>query len=324
MQVQFNLILRSAHHTQAYLFTEGTKRNIKSHIKQYVLFCTKFNRNIVPADRDSLVAFFELFSLTASYDHLKNVYSSIKFLHKALNFPFIEEEFQVNTVLQSIKRKLAKVPFQVLPITPSILCSMYQYIKIENPADLALWCSFLVAFYCLFRKANVVPKSQSKFDPDKELSRAKITILEDDNVALIYSNFSKTNQFMNRDAVIPLCSNKVRALDPIYHLKMLMSHNIPANNPAFSYVKDNKIDFISYEKFTVRLKRLLDLAGYAPELYSGHSMRRGGCTLLFQLGCNPLIIQAIGDWKTDQYLKYCGLSFEQRWDAQLLMSSYTS
>ena len=159
MQVQFNLILRSAHNTQAYLFAEGTKRNIKSHIRQYVLFCTKFNRNIVPADRDSLVAFFELFSLTSSYDHLKNVYSSIKFLHKALNCPFIEEEFQVNTILQSVKRKLAKVPFQVLPITPSILCSMYNYINVENPADLALWCSFLVAFYCLFRKASVVPKS---------------------------------------------------------------------------------------------------------------------------------------------------------------------
>ena len=252
------------------------------------------------------------------------MYSSIKFLHKALNYQFIEEEFQVNTILQSVKRKLAKVPFQVLPITPDILRSIYNYISIDNPADLALWCSFLVAFYCLFRKANVVPKSQSNFDPAKELSCGKITILEEENVALVYSNFSKTNQFMNRDAVIPLCENKVRALDPIFHLKKLMCQNIPSNNPAFSFIKGNKIECITYGNFTVQLKRLLDLAGYAPELYSGHSMRRGGCTLLFQLGCSPLIIQAIGDWRTDQYLKYCGLSFDQRWNAQLHMSSSTA
>ena len=147
MQVQqeFNLVLQSAHKTQGFLFAPGTRRNIKSHIRQFVLFCCKFKRNIVPADRDTLVAFFELFSLSSSYEHLKNIYSSVKFLHKALNQPFIEDEFQVNTVLQSLKRKIARVPFQVLPITPKILCDLYNYIDINIPFDLALWSSYLVA-----------------------------------------------------------------------------------------------------------------------------------------------------------------------------------
>ena len=206
MQVQdeFDFLLNSARQTQGFLFAPGTRANIKSHIRQFVLFCCKFKRKIVPADRDTLVAFFELFSISASYDHLKNVYSSLKFLHKSLNQPFIEDEFQVNTILQSIKRKIAKVPFQVLPITTSILCDLYRLIDINIPSDLALWSSFLIAFYCLFRKANVAPKSLTNFDPVKELSRRKIVILEDENRALLYSNFSKTNQFMNRDAVIPL------------------------------------------------------------------------------------------------------------------------
>ena len=162
---QFNKILRSAHETQAFLFAPGTRKNIKSHIRQYVLFCIYFNCKIVPAERETLLAFFELFSLTATYEHLKNVHSSIKFLHKSLNKPFIEDEFQVHTILQSIKRKLAKTPFQVLPITPKILMDMYKFINIEKPLDLALWSCFLVAFYCLFRKANVVPKSFESFDP---------------------------------------------------------------------------------------------------------------------------------------------------------------
>ena len=108
---EFQLILNSAHRTQGFLFAPRTKKNIKSHIRQFVLFCVKYNRVVVPAEKDTLVAFFELFSLTASYDHLKNIYSSLKFLHKALNVEFIEDDFQVNTVLQSIKRKLARVPF---------------------------------------------------------------------------------------------------------------------------------------------------------------------------------------------------------------------
>ena len=266
-----------------------------------------------------MVAFFELFSLTASYDHLKNIYSSIKFLHKSLNKPFIEDEFQVNTILQSIKRKLAKTPFQVLPITPKILVDLYNYIDISKQADLALWSCFLVAFYCLFRKSNVAPKSFENFDPKKELSRQKIMVLDD--CALVYNTFSKTNQFMNRNAITPLCKHNVRALDPIYHLKLLFSSDLPPDCPAFSFVDGGKIKCITYTEFTSKLKELLELAGYSPGLYSGHSMRRGGATLLFQLGCNPLIIQAAGDWRSDQFLKYCGLSLEQRLHAQRLMCS---
>ena len=321
---EFQLILDSAHATQGFLFAPGTKKNIKSHIRQFILFCVKYKRVVVPAGRDTLVAFLELFSLTANYDHLKNVYSSIKFLHKALNQVFLEDEFQVNTVLQSIKRKYAEVPFQVLPITREILCSLYKHINIKEPEDLALWCSFLVAFYCLFRKANVAPKSLSGFDPVKELSRKKMKIIEAENVVLIYNNWSKTNQFMNREVVIPLCSNNIRALDPVFHLKELLSWDIADNMPAFSFVKNRQISCISYDRFTSKLKSLLDKAGYSPHLYSGHSMRRGGCSLLFQLGCSPLILQAIGDWRTDQFLKYCGLSLDQRWSAQLLMSTCIS
>ena len=197
---------------------------------------------------------------------------------------------------------------------------MYNFIDIEIPADLALWSSFLVTFYCLFRKANVAPKSISTFNPTKELSRKKFSILEND-IILVYSNFSKTNQFMNRDSVIPLVKNSCRALDPIFHLKKHFLQDFAADKPAFSYFENGSFKCITYDMFTKRLKNLLSLAGYSPDLYSGHSMRRGGSTLLFQLGCNPLLIQALGDWKTDQFLKYCGLSLDQRFSAQILMSS---
>ena len=278
----------------------------------------------MPADRDTLLAFFELFSVTASYNHLKNVYSSIKFLHKSLNYPFIEDEFQVDTVLQSIKRKIAKVPFQVLPITQKILIDMYNFIDLSKSCDLALWSSFLVSFYCLFRKASVVPKSLDNFNSHKELSRRKFCILDSENVVLVYSNFSKTNQFMNRDAIIPLVGHNVRALDPIFHLKKLLSVELSEDLPAFSYIDNGHLKCVTYMYFTKKLKSLLQLSGYSPDLYSGHSMRRGGATLLFQLNCDPLIIQALGDWSSDQYLKYLGLSFDQRFTAQKLMVSVTT
>ena len=129
---------------------------------------------------------------------------------------------------------------------------------------------------------------------------------------------------MNREVVIPLCENPVKALDPVGHIKQMLSWDISEDKPAFSFYSKGSLSCVTYDKFTVRLKSLLDQAGYSPDLYSGHSMRRGGCSLLFQLGCSPLVLQAIGDWKTNQFLKYCGLSFDQRWEAQCLMSSLVS
>ena len=213
----FENLLRSAHQTQAHLFAPGTRKNIKSHIRQFVLFCCHFKRQVVPASRETLVAFFELFSTTATYDHLKNVQSSIKFLHKALNVQYIEDDFQINTILQSIKRKLAKKPFQVLPITPRILLDLYKFIDIRKSSDLALWSSFLVSFYCLFRKANVVPKTLEKFDPSRELSRQKIMVLDD--CALVYKNFSKTNQFMSRSQFSLSVLTKILHLIRFYILR---------------------------------------------------------------------------------------------------------
>ena len=129
---------------------------------------------------------------------------------------------------------------------------------------------------------------------------------------------------MNRDSIIPLIEHPNRALDPIFHLKKLFSISLPDDVPAFSYLENGRLRCVTYVNFTKKLKSLLQLAGYSPELYSGHSMRRGGATLLFQLNCDPLVIQALGDWSSDQYLKYLGLSLDQRYAAQQLMVTATT
>ena len=121
-------------------------------------------------------------------------------------------------------------------------------------------------FYCLFRKGNVAHKSLATVNPIKELSRKKLVYLDDEKVVLVYNNWSKTNQFMNREIVIPLCQNSVRALDPVFHLKQLLEWDIDVYKAAFSYIEGGKLSSVSYDKFTKRLKSLLDQTGYFPDL----------------------------------------------------------
>ena len=83
---------------------------------------------------------------------------------------------------------MAKVPFQVLPITPQVLRDMYKHLDMNKKFDLALWCSFLISFYALLRKKDVVPETNNH-DSVKVISRRINKINLDKNMILLYIGF---------------------------------------------------------------------------------------------------------------------------------------
>ena len=310
--------------TQANTYAKGTRKNLRSAMKTFILFCVKFGRSFCPTDRNTLMSFAQFMSLTVGYGHIKNLFWGIKLMHNALDANFPEEDFQVDTTLKAIKRQLAGTPFQTLPITPEILKQLYLFVDITDPEQLANWCSILTGFRCLLRKSNLVPVSMDKFNPDSGLSRSKIMLPADKDVALVYLNWSKTNQFGNREMVIPMVADPVQALDPVFHLRLLFSTcNLPDHLPAFSFVKNGRIRCTTYDNFTTNLRKLLDTAGFRSKSYSGHSLRRGGASFLYSLGCDPILIQATGDWQSDCYQRYIFLSLDQRLEAQTKMATAT-
>ena len=66
---------------------------------------------------------------------------------------------------------------------------------------------------------------------------------------------------------------------------------------------------------------LLAQCGLPPELYSGHSFRRGGATFLFNLGADPITIKFCGDWLSDSYLNYVSVDLSSRLAAQTMIVS---
>ena len=317
----FSALLQSAVVTQSYMYAPDTAKNIKSHLRTYVIFCTYFNRCLIPADTDTLVAFCEMLSLTCGYPHIKHILSSVKLLHRTYNVDFIEHDFRVDCALQSLRRKLLRVPLQVFPITPKVLLAIHSFMDMNDPEDQALWSSFLVAFFCMFRKKSLIPESVQKFDTKTGLSRRKITVHKEQNLALIYANFSKVIQYGQREIVLPIVGIPGSPLDPVTSLYNLFEKNpVAADCPAFSFLKNGKMGVITYPGFTKRLKKLLQLSGFNPALYSGHSFRRGGATFLYNCGADAVMIKACGDWGSDCFLNYVWLSLDQRLKSQQLMA----
>ena len=292
-----------------------------SNIRTFFYFCTFFGLVALPADPETLCYFAELMALTVSFGHIKNILSSVKYLHAAYNLTYPVNDFGLDATPQGLKRKLARTPFQVLPITPDILRKIHSHLDLENKSDLALWCSFLLAFFCLFRKKNVCPES-SEPSNEKTLRRKHIEVDLETNIVHIYCNFSKTNQFGSSDLVIPVPGNADPKLDLVHHLSTLFALvDAEPDQPAFTYGTGK---FVHYKLFTQRLKSLLSSCGLDPSLYSGHSFRRGGASFLYQVGGSILQIMSSGDWSSNCFTRYLFLTEDERMEAQLLMSTAIS
>ena len=302
--------------TQRFKYSRKSASNVISGFRQFLYFTAHFGIEPLPAKENSIVLFLELMARTVGYNHLKHLLSSIKYIHLALNLEYPVGSFQIDTTLQGLKRRLAKVPFRVLPITPVILMQMYKFLNMDKTDDLALWCAYLTAFYGLLRKSSTVPERQR--DPySKSLLRRNIRVDENNNMVYLYLGYSKNNNFCTRDVIIPIPGNSNLALDLVRHLKKLFSVvDTPMDSPAFSFSKKQGV---TYSTFTSRLKRLLRLAGYDPDMYSGHSFRRGGATFLYNCGGTVFMVQASGDWSSQCFSRYLYLTEEQRFSAQVLM-----
>ena len=304
-------------------YAKGSRQNVLSHLRQLSIFCAAFKVSFLPVSRDTLLGFTELMSRTCGFNHISHVLSSIKFLHNYTGNEYPGDSFEFSVLFKGLRRKLAKPTKQALPITPEMLVLMYQHVNINHAKDLAHWTSFIFALRLLYRKSSIAPVSLAKFDCRTGLSREKARL--ETNVVLVYQNHSKTNQFMSTTRVIPLLPSSVRALDPVFHYcKLVNEHVVPQNYPAFSYIEAGVLRCVTHRSFTEYLKYLLVCIGVDPSKWSGHSFRRGGASLLYRLGSDPLTIQACGDWSSDTFLHYIEVSFHQLWAAQHTMSSFSS
>ena len=136
---------------------------------------------------------------------------------------------------------------------------------------------------------------------------------------LVYVNFSKTDQYARRFHCIPIPRNEDPALDLFRYVKLLYTRvNVDEDAPAMSY---SSTRFITHRTFTTKLKLWLTKAGLDPNLFSGHSFRRGGASYLYSIGGTTLMVQVMGDWRSQIFTRYLYLSLEDRQSAQSLIKS---
>lgn len=304
-------------------FASGSLKNLRLQWKTFVLFCLFFNCPFLPTNSNTVLCYLAFLSRSFKAPaSILNYINSVCNVHLCSGLPFdFHKSFEFNLAVKGLKRtKLHKVN-QVLPITPNILFKMASLMDFNYPSDTTYWAVFLLGFFLMARKSNLVPPSQAKFDVKKHLCRGDFIF--GDTGLVVMLKWSKTNQFGSKRLAIPLIAISNNPLCPVAALKR-MCELIPASpaSPAFIIPTKKGLVSLTYSTFTSRLRVLLANCGFDPSIYSGHSFRRGGASWAFEAGVAGELIQLHGDWASDAYLEYLHCNMETKCSVSQKMGEF--
>ena len=318
--MQLRLLKEDQQISSRHAFAHGTFKNIEVQWRTFLTFCVYFAFNYLPASLDTVCLYVQFLGRSfKSVDSIKNYLNGVRLLHvlNDFEFPFLQC-MPLKLTLRGLSRLNPHLPRKALPITPQILMQMYKFLDMDNPLDTTFWSLFLLAFFMMSRKSNLVPTSVSKFDKNKQLCRGDIVIKHDILVILI--KWSKTIQFGQRMLRIPISSIPGNILCPVTAYKNMI-RCVPArsNSPAFCKFILGKLVPITYLEFQNKLRSLINLTGRDAFCYSTHSFRRGGASFAFESNVSSELIQLHGDWRSDAYKTYLDFSLQQKLSVSQLM-----
>ena len=167
-------------------------------------------------------------------------------------------------------------------------------------------------FFLRSRKSNIIPNSVADFNPQKQLLRQGVKVLQGALVVLV--KWSKTNQFGYRLLKIPLTAIPGSVLCPVSAF-LNMIGLVPASDEDLAFglkgLGSHLVPLI-YGQLQGKIKGLIAKTGREQDLYSSHSFRRGGCSWAFKSGVSTDLIQHHGDWFFDCYKNYLMSDFGEK------------
>jgi hypothetical protein len=283
---------------------ESTKTTYRSQLRTFFRFCLYFGRPSLPADQDTLKGYIAFLARSLNPSSLPGYLNVIRILHVSagLKNPF-SGNWELDMIKRGVTRKLGRPPVQKLPITLAIMRKIFVLLDFSLASDLAFWAAALVAFYGLLRKNTLLPSCVGS-DSLAFLLRKDVADFTVHSFMLVIRQ-TKTIQFGQRLLKIPFVSCLDEDVCPVsFLLKHVVGSPLPGDSPLFNYCEDGKVWSWTGASFVGYLKNCLNRVGFPEGSYSGHSFRRGGCSMCFEAGLSVTDIKLRGDWRSNSFEKY--------------------
>jgi integrase len=253
-------------------------------------------------------------SYSAGYKTIKLYLNGVRLFYISRNMPNpLADNYQHKQHMESLRRIKGDISKPKLPITVTELLWLAAACDATSPADVAFTVAALIAFFAFLRKSNVTTGVQQSDDITHALLAGDVVIDNDTYTLWITLRCTKTIQFGERKLYIPIAGMRGSPIDPIAWWKLhLRSSALPrkADAHAFAYQVKGTSRWVNltHSAFVKRLKLVLARNGVDSANYAAHSFRRGGATFAYAAGVGDALIKALGDWRSNAYLRYIELS----------------
>ena len=298
-------------------FAKGTLKNLKVQVGKYQEFCDEYDRIERPASINTLTMYIQyLGSSFSSVGGIKNYMNGVKIWHLIGGYKTTAfEAYALSLMYRGMERKLQHQTHQALPITPQILKEIRENLDMGKDNDVTKWALYLIAFFVVCRKSNLVPDTANRYNKEKQLSRGHFHKVGQD--LRVTMTWTKTIQFNERKLVVPIPRIRESNLCPVKAFTNMIK-KVPAkpDEPAFLKVnkKGQKCPW-TYRLFNKELKEDIAGTGRDPTKYSTHSFRRGAATFAFEAGVEAETVKIMGDWRSDCFRQYLQVSMQKKEEA---------
>ena len=109
----------------------------------------------------------------------------------------------VNFLKQASKRVLAKSPARKLPITVDIFLAIFKCLDFRLPLHVSMWAVFLVAFFSLLRKSNLVPTTLAEV-ASNSATHLRTSVMLAFTRTIVYSMCTKPKLFNSGRGLLKL------------------------------------------------------------------------------------------------------------------------
>jgi hypothetical protein len=333
LQEMVDKYIRAAH-------SENTHDSYGTGVRRYARFGREKDRpNLFPASDKILCEFAAyLAEEDLAFRTIKGYLFGVRHaqLEMGLGFPQMEGRYTLQMVLRGIRHTVGDVRKPKMPITLQLLRRFAQEVRKRRKEDLpskrvlwgARWAAILVGFFAMLRKDNITKGKKGALNERQGLQRNDVRFTEATRsrpaIMWLRLRYSKTNQAWEAPLIVPVAATG-DDLCPVNGVKNHLAETTggPKDNLFLTRRVDKpgaKQTPLPHTGFVTGIKTLAGAAGVDPKKYAGHSLRRGGATLAFQLGIRSHLIQGQGGWKGDSVFLYNELSAADRLELPTLMA----
>jgi hypothetical protein len=231
---------------------------------------------------------------------LRNYLSGLKVLHIYHGLPFPHSDrikYLMKAAMDLTPESSRKGPRA--PVTLMDLELLGENLSPSSPLDCAVLAAATTAFWCQARLGELLPNSRSaqalQFTP-------RCVHLDTPSTAKgsrrLHLPWTKTTRWQGGTIII--C--QLDRCDLIHAMESHLSiNNPPADCHLFSFRQDGALKTLTKRLFLQCCNKVWNRVGLR---HSGHGFRIGGTTELLLRGIAPHVVQALGRWSSDAFLRY--------------------